>query len=115
MDKQEIKKRVLDYIRKNDSVSYAELQWLFNEMNFNYRGEFEIYSPVNEMVLFWSGWNREAIDIMNELKAENLIEQEPVQPLIYLIDGAGLNLPIVRKAANYKSPHWLPLVFRPVR
>lgn len=115
MDKQTLKTAVLEYIRKKDEVSYAELQWLFNRLGFDYRGEFEIYSPVNENVIFWCGWNREAIEILNELKAENLIEQEPAQMMIYLIDGAALRLPVVKKAVNYKTPHWLPLVFRPVK
>lgn len=114
MDKQALKKAVLKYIRERNDVSYAELQWLFNRLGFDYRGEFEIYSPVNDNVILWTGWSREAIEILNELKSENLIEQKPVQPLIYLIDGAGLSLPIVCKVANYKTPHWLPLVFRPV-
>ena len=111
MDKQALKKAVLEHIRKTGDVSYAELQWLFNQLGFDYRGEFEIYSPINNNVIFWTGWNREAIEIMNELKSEGLIEQEPVQPLVYLIDGAALSLPIVRRAAKYQSPHWLPLVF----
>lgn len=115
MNKQAIKQAILNYIRKNDSVSYAELEWLFGNLGFDYKGDFEIYSPINDMVVFWGGWNEEAIGILNELKSENLIFQEPVQPLIYLIDGAGLSLPVVRKAVNYKSPHWLPLVFRPVK
>ncbi|MVB12346.1 hypothetical protein CAFE_30800 [Caprobacter fermentans] len=115
MDKQALKKTVLEYIRKENDVSYAELQWLFDRQGFDYRGEFEIFSPVNENVVFWTGWNREAIDILNELKSENLIEQEPAQLLVYLIDGAGPSLPLVRKAANYKTPHWLPLVFLPVK
>lgn len=115
MDKQALKKAVLEHIRKTGDVSYAELQWLFNQLGFDYRGEFEIYSPINNNVIFWTGWNREAIEIMNELKSEGLIEQEPVQPLVYLIDGAALSLPIVRRAANYQSPHWLPLVFRAIK
>ena len=115
VDKQELKKSVLDYIRKNNDVSYAELQWLFNRLGFDYRGKFEIYSPVNDNVIFWCGWNREAIEILNELKTENLVEQEPVQPLVYLIDGAALSLPVVRRAVNYQTPHWLPLVFRAVK
>lgn len=115
MDKQALKSAVLEYIRKTGDVSYAELQYLFNRLEFDYHGNLEIYSPVNENVVFWCGWNREAIEILNELKAENLIEQEPVQPLIYLIDGAALRLPLVRKAINYTSPHWLPLVYQAVK
>ena len=115
MDKQALKRIVFEYICKNGDTSYAELQWLFDKVGFDYRGEFEIYSPVNDNVIFWCGWNREAIEILNELKTENLVEQEPVQPLVYLIDGAALSLPVVRRAVNYQTPHWLPLVFRAVK
>ena len=31
MNKEEIKKIVVDYINKNESASYAELQWLFEK------------------------------------------------------------------------------------
>lgn len=115
MDKQTLKKSVLEYIRKTGDVSYAELQRLFNRLGFDYRGDLEIYSPINENVILWCGWNREAIEIMNELKSENLVEQEPVQLLVYIIDGAALRLPLVKRAVNYKTPHWLPLVFRAVK
>lgn len=115
MNKQALKKSVLEYIQKTGDISYAELQWLFNRLGFDYRGDLEIYSPINENVIFWCGWNQEAIEIMNELKSENLIEQEPVQPLVYIIDGAALRLPLVKRAVKYQTPHWLPLVFRAVK
>ena len=38
MNKEEIKKIVLDYINENGSASYAELQWLFDQHGYAPRG-----------------------------------------------------------------------------
>ena len=38
MNKEEIKKIVLDYINENGSASYAELQWLFDQHGYDYKG-----------------------------------------------------------------------------
>ena len=101
MNKEEIKKIVVDYINKNESASYAELQWLFDEKGYDYKGELLSCSDVCEHVVFWSGWNAEAFDLMTE----------PVHPLRYLMDGAGLTLPKVQRAVQYKTDHWAPVVF----
>ncbi|MFQ7877582.1 hypothetical protein [Enterocloster sp.] len=37
MNKEEIKKIVVDYINKNESASYAEVQWLFEEKGYDYK------------------------------------------------------------------------------
>ena len=115
MDTQDIKQKVLEYIRKNDYVSYVELEWLFDKLGFDYHGGYEIYSPVNDNVVFWTGWNEKAIGILNDLKSENLVTQEPAQPIIYLIDGGCMEYPLVRSNVNYKTPHWLPIVYRPLK
>ena len=63
MNKEEIKKIVVDYINKNESASYAELQWLFEKKGYDYKGKLLSCSDVCEHVVFWSGWNAEAFDL----------------------------------------------------
>lgn len=48
MNKEGIKKIVVDYINKNESASYAELQWLFEEKGYDYKGELLSCSDVCE-------------------------------------------------------------------
>ena len=50
MEKKEIKQTVLDYINRNDSVSYAELEWLFEQKGYDYKGEDVYKRQVDGMV-----------------------------------------------------------------
>lgn len=111
MKKEEMKTEVLGYICKNDSVSYVELQRLFEEMGYEYEGELMSCSGQCEHVVFWSGWSAETFDIVGELLHDGLIHLEPASFLVYVIDGGALALPLVKKAAPYKTDHWLPVVF----
>ena len=111
MNREEMKKVVLDYINKNDSVSYAELQWLFQQKKYDYKVDVMSCSEVCEHVVFWSGWNEDTYNMMGELMQEGRIHREPTVFLTYLIDGGALSLPIVKSGRNYKKDHWLPVVF----
>lgn len=111
MEKKEIKKIVLDYIKKNGSASYAELQWLFEQNSYNYKGNLMSCSDVCEHVIFWADWNAEAYDMMTELMHDGMIHREPAHPLRYLLDGAAITIPIVKRSVQYKTDHWCPLVF----
>lgn len=112
MEKKEIKQTVLDYINRNDSVSYAELEWLFEQKGYDYKGELMACSDQNKHVVFWSGWSQEAFDLIGELIGDGLIHRVPADPLVYLIDGRGLRLPVVKRFIPYKTDHWLPAVFQ---
>ncbi len=106
-----VKNEVYSYIKQNEGTSYAELENLFTELGFSWEGNLEIYSDINPNVIFWTGWNKEAIELLNDLQREELIEKIPGQLVMYLIDGKALNLPIVRTDRDYKTPHWLPVLF----
>lgn len=111
MNKEEMKPVVLDYINENDVVSYAELSRLFEQNEYDYKGEIMACSDQCEHVVFWTGWNEEAYNMLGELIQEGLIHREPTQFLTYMIDGAALTFPLVKKATYYKTDHWLPVVF----
>lgn len=111
MEKEEIKKIVLDYINKNDSASYVELQWLFEQNGYEYKGDLMSCSNVCEHVVFWAGWKAEAYDLLTELLHEGVVHREPAHPLRYLMDGAALALPKVQRTVQYKTDHWAPVVF----
>ena len=111
MNREEMKKAVLDYIEKNNSVSYTELQRLFEENDYDFVGNIMSCSSQCEHVVFWYGWNGDTFDMLTELMHEEKIHREPTVLLTYLIDGGALDLPIVKKAIQYKTDHWFPLVF----
>ena len=107
----DIKAEVYQFIKNNEGTSYVELENLFTSLGFYWKGNLEICSDVCSNVIFWTGWNKEAIEVINSLQREGLISKEPGQPFIYYIDGKALNLPLVRTYRKYKTPHWLPVLF----
>ena len=66
MKKDEMKEKVLEYIEQNDHVSYAELEWLFEQNDYDYKGELDALSERCEHVVFWTGWQQEAYDMLGE-------------------------------------------------
>lgn len=111
MRREEIKGIIMNHINEQNHVTYVELERLFQEHGYNYKGTYDILSEKSDHVLFWSGWNKETIELINELQEEKKIHKEPAQFITYLIDGGGMNLPLVKTAREYKRDHWLPVVF----
>jgi len=107
----DIKAEAYKYIKENEGTSYVKLEYLFTRLGFEWQGDLEIYSDVCDNVIFWTGWNKEAIELINDLQREGLISKVPGQAFIYYIDGKTLNLPVVKTFKEYKTPHWLPVLF----
>ncbi|EZX20751.1 hypothetical protein V070_01815 [Staphylococcus aureus C0673] len=110
MNKSNIKKIICDYISKNDVTSFVEIERIFEENNFKYKGELSQTGSKTPHVVFWIGWNMTAIEIIQELMAEERIFMEACEPIIYVIDGVTIDLPIPKKA-NFTKPHWIPVAF----
>lgn len=114
MNNSQMKEILLDYIRKNKAVSYAEIERVFEANGYDYIGNIETVNNKNENVVFWCGWSRQAFEMLNELIRANLIERVPCEPLVYLIDGKSLTYPIMTgRTKSLKKIHWLPCVFNP--
>ena len=109
-DKEEMKLKILDYVKKYDGISFAELErYIGTPMD----GELAI--DIGKNIFIWSGVSRCFFDSINELRLEEKIQFEPVAPLAYMIDGGYLDLPIVKKIPKngYKEPHWAAVCIRP--
>ncbi|MCM0356861.1 pathogenicity island protein [Staphylococcus aureus] len=110
MNKHKLKKEILNYIKNHKETSFVEIEQVFEEQGFKYKGNGAYISGNHKNIIFWMGWNEEAFNIVADLKRDGLIEMKICPPMYYLIDGKGLRLPIV-KNKNLKSDHWLPVTF----
>ena len=111
MSNTEMKNIILEYIRKNNGTSYAELERLFEQHSYDYIGNIETVSSSNSHVVFWCGWNKQAFEILAELMREKEIERVPCDSIIYLIDGKGLKYPVLNDISDVRTIHWLPCLF----
>lgn len=100
--------QILEYVRRLDHVTFANLA----DNIPGFEGDYEIYFGERNWVL-WSGVSQEAAAALHKLRSAGSIVYVPTALLTYLIDGCTLSYPIVKSARRYKSPHWLPMVVRP--
>lgn len=111
MTNKNIKNKVLDYIKNHNATSFVEIERVFEEHNFDYKGDGAYTSGAHQNVIFWTGWNEQAFNVVAELKKDGYIEIEPCPLLIYLTDGKCLNLPVMQKVSDAKHDCWLPITF----
>ena len=108
-----IEDKILKYIDNHDYVTYRELEVFFENSGIDWKGNLEIYSVVCDNVIFWSGWNEKVVSALLSLQSQGKIEKEPCDVITYILDGSVMKFPVVKKNINYKTPHWLPIIFRP--
>jgi len=60
-------------------------------------------------ILIWAGVSAEFYDALADLVDREVIEYHPTSPLVYLMDGIHLDMPLAKGPYRYKEPHWLPV------
>jgi hypothetical protein len=56
--------------------------------------------------------SQEAIKLIGQLRKEKAFHFHLADPLTYLVDGIMMKLPIAKRAAQYATPHWLPVCLK---
>lgn len=105
-----IKNELIKYIKTNAGTSFVEIEKIFEENKFDYKGNGAYTSSENNNIVYWYGWNKQAFNVVNELVNDGVIEMNTCEPIIYIVDGKGLSFPIL-KSENVETYHWLPIVF----
>lgn len=111
MTKNKIKEIVFNYIKEHRGTSFVNLERLFEKVGYDYKGDFGFNFSKFPNIVFWTGWNTEAIEIIQELMGEELIAMDSCSIIVYMIDGKLLGYPIAKQLRNYKSLHWAPITF----
>lgn len=104
---------LIDDIRevlKRDNVTWAELSRI---EGFSGGGiTWAISSEQLSNIVIWVDMTRDAVDAMDTIIKEGEYEITSTDPLIYLIDGSMLNMPIAESKRHYKKAHWCPTIFK---
>lgn len=105
-----VKNKIIKYITKNAGTSFVEIEKIFDENHFEYKGNGAYTSAENNNIVFWYGWNEQAFNVVSSLVNEGLIDMKICEPVIYMVDGKELNLPVL-KSYDIDTYHWLPITF----
>jgi len=107
-----IEKIIINKLKEEKALFFADIEQLFEEYNYDYKGEKSIYSGENESLIIWTGWNEKTVDmIVNIISKTSQIYCKQATYIEVLLMGKPLNLPIAKKTNyKYKKVHWLPSV-----
>ncbi|MBF2170460.1 pathogenicity island protein [Staphylococcus epidermidis] len=105
-----MKNELVDYIKNNAGTSFVEIEKIFDENDFDYKGEGAYTSAENNNIIFWYGWNKQAFDVVSGLVNDGMIEMIRCESMIYIVDGKGLSFPVL-KSDDVETYHWLPVTF----
>ena len=111
VDKIGVSSEILNYIKANAGTTFVEIERIFEQNGFDYKGDLSLMSECHENLLFWTGWNKQATDILNELIHNELIVRKPSQVLNYYIDGKVLDMPIAQHYKKRVHEAWFPIAF----
>lgn len=106
-----MERRIVEFIRENGSATYSEIEDVMSAAGFKWEGRLCSCSNMNSHVIFWDGWNNEALSLISKMIRSGTIAREPCHWLNYLVGGKCLNLPLVKHCTEYKTDHWLPCLF----
>jgi hypothetical protein len=108
MTAREMADAMLEKVRDYDHVSFAELSNLFGD---DAKGNHVLEIFPN--VVLWSDVSEQFVEACKLMRPE--VEMTPASPLVYMIDGGALRLPIAKNPTKrgYKKPHWLPVTLSP--
>ena len=108
-----MKNIILNFMKaKKDSVSYLEIEKLFEECNFDYKGNTNVVHPICRHLIFWTGWSEEAVNLIYELIEEGSIQYIVGNVSDYVLSGKFNKIPRnTRKCMPY-TEHWSPSAFR---
>ena len=109
-----IKAAILHFIEHNGSATYADIEDIFRQHDFDFKGDLVFCSEYDINVVFWLGWNAAAHQLIKELIQSGSIIREPCHILNYFLSGKCPNYPLLRRYSEnskLKNEHWLPCVF----
>ncbi|WP_368916308.1 hypothetical protein [Staphylococcus epidermidis] len=109
-----LKDKVLEFIRENGSTYIYELKPLFDEAGIPFEGDRSLTFDGDKNKVFFYHCTTESGSVVQELYQENKISivHNPRYVMRYLLDGKVPPLPLSITNDELDKPSWIPVVLR---
>lgn len=101
---------IIDQVRSTGGgTSFVEVNRALEKAGMHVRGDYAI--DLGQNVIAWAGVSEEYVNAVRAALDTGQIHMAPTIPLVYIIDGQTLSLPIAKTPprGGYKRPHWAPV------
>ena len=107
---EKIIERLLNELKGGRDLFFTEIENIFKEENFDYKGNKTLLHPKNTNLILWAEWNEQAINIIRKLLEIPEIYLTQCTDLEIVLYGVELDFPIAkRENYNYTKTHWFPI------
>lgn len=100
-------------IASHGNVTFVELMTVARQHGVDPEGVESLEFGACPNLYMWAGMSPAFADAVLELQRRDVTRLDPTTPLVYLIDGARVRMPLAQRPPRngYKEPHWTPVVF----
>ena len=109
-NKDTMKNEIIKYIDEHKEIPIYKLETLFDDLEFDYKGEKILNDAENKFLVYWDKWNAEACTMVIELVREGkikLINKRSIV-MLYLLDGKCPNIPLA-VTDELETHSWVPI------
>ena len=108
MTQEELEKAIPLYVdERGGHITFVELMKEFPDEQDNVNGNAMTMKHPN--IIIWVGMSEKIIKALQNLLKNKTLHFHPTTQMTYMIDGGGLNLPLVKQDREYKTERWLPV------
>jgi len=107
MTVEEMASRIIEFV---DGYQPASMVELVKHLGADARGNLIFHMPERPNTVIWTDVSKTFVDAFMLARKEIFIDI--TNPMIYLMDGGTLPLPIAKKfnGPDYKKEHWVPVI-----
>lgn len=98
-----------EWVGRRGQVTFVEIANWLRSQDIDPGGDFSLELSTKNIV-FWDGMSKPFTQLVQDALDAGSVELAACSSLIYMFDGAMLQLPIAKRPprAGYKQPHWAP-------
>ena len=97
---------------KQKGIDFIDIEVFFDQIGFEYKGNYYLFMIDNPSIIAWHGWNLEAVNVVEKILEEDNFSLAITPGIIYNFKGYISKYPVIEGKNlkfRYDTYHWAPL------